>query len=451
MKGVMSFVFISFTASTWQRWMSALGLGTTLLGVLHPDRVVNSFPLQAICFMGAGALFVGSALMPTIFSKLAQSRAIHSLPVGRLKLLVGALLTTAIVTLPLPVISVMISRDMYSSVVANPDLTTLQAIQQFGKYPILWNLIANVFLFCTFMYVVLWFLTTSRTVLGKTLTMLVAVVLLVVPPKFTSLNPDAQIMPVVIAIAVFWLGFSAFVLLSPRLRLKGDTPSVRVAGVIRTLWSWRPTTTYTVDTSLALLLGIGNPWILALAIILCIAIDTLFVSTLSAWLVFLAILAIVSSAIAGLATTRSRALWLRKPWSRAELFVHIEVLLWKQNAISLSVLLVTFVVIGSYVGTMAILALGLPLIVLSAAASLYLSLLQTRGLRWLESILAIATTLIIMATAVLAARNDVAWSVAMSLLVILALATSIFRALALCRWSTLDWALCRPLRLAQES
>jgi hypothetical protein len=372
-----------------------------------------------------------------------------SLPYGRLKLLISAWLTTAFVSLPLPVLSALTARVSYSRELLDPNQSFAQSALLFVQLPFLWNLIANVFLFFTFMYAVLWFLTTSRTALGKVMTLLIAVGLLVVTPKFTSLNPDAPILPVVIGIGVSWLGFSVFYLLAPRLRVDGGVLWTPISDVMRTLLSWRPTT-YTPDASLALLLGIGNPWILAFAIILCIAIDTLFVSTLSAWLVFLAILAIVSSAIAGLATTRSRALWLRRLWSRTELFVNIEALLWKQNAISLSVLLLTVVVIGSYADrTAAMLALGLPLIVLSAASSLYLSLLQTRGLRWMESILAITTTLVIMATAVLTARNnDGDWIVATSLLVLLALATAIFRTLALRRWSRLDWALCRPLRLA---
>jgi len=393
--------------------------------------------------MGAGAFFVGSAMMPTIFVRLAKSRVLYALPAGRLKLLFGALLTTAIVSVPLPMMSVLVSRAMFSSVVANPDLSTLQAISRFLKYPILWNLVVNVFLFCTFMYVVLWFLTTSRTVLGKTFTMLVAVVLLVVPPKFTSLNPSAPIAQLVVGIAGAWLVFAGVFLCGPRWRRRvGDSVTKLFRSVLRLPIG--PKNVCGKETEL--LLGVANRWLLALATCLCIGLYSMFLPATGPWLFFLAILAIVGSGISIFAVVRSRALWLRQSWSRIELFDRIESFLWRQNAISMFVLTSWFVGIGSYAHIDgARLALGIPLIPLSVAASLYLGMMQTRGLHWLDGLLAIVTTLLIMSIAIVATERDIELPVVVGLEVLLAIAVPVSRPLAKQRWTEIDWLQTRSL------
>src|SRR5262249_33756869 len=74
--------------------------GTVLLGFL-----AQSEWLLVIPFFGAALLFLGSALMPLMFGRMARSHLIRVLPWGRVKLLLSAFITVALVALPLPLIS----------------------------------------------------------------------------------------------------------------------------------------------------------------------------------------------------------------------------------------------------------------------------------------------------------------------------------------------------------
>ena len=102
------------------------------------------------------------------------------------------------------------------------------------------------------------------------------------------------------------------------------------------------------------------------------------------------------------------------------------------------------VAIGRYANLpMMLLVTGLPLFILGTLLSTYLGLMITRGLRWSESVLAIAVMLALMAVAVLAARDtdglltvscwNLRWrSIALTL-----------RFVARGRWAHIDWLQCR--------
>jgi hypothetical protein len=297
------------------------------------------------------------------------------------------------------------------------------------------------------MYVALWFLTASRTVFGKTLTMLITVVLLAVPPRFVTLNPAASIAPVVIAIAAFWALFAAGFLYLPRWRQRYGR---QFAAMLQNALSPRIVKSYESSRAMALMLGVANPWMLAGANLLCIGLCSFFLPPAGPWLFFLAILVIAGSAISGLTVARSRTLWLRQPWSRVEAFHYIEVFLWRQSILSLCVVTAWFAGVGRYAEIdIVTLALGVALIPLSAAASLYLSLMQTSGLRWVDGVLAAATTMLIMAIALLAVDITSSAGGVLALEAVLATSVPVFRSIARRRWSQLDWALCRaPPRMA---
>jgi hypothetical protein len=113
----------------------------------------------------------------------------------------------------------------------------------------------------------------------------------------------------------------------------------------------------------------------------------------SIWLFYLTIFSALSGAITSLAATRSRALWLRAHWTRGELFARVEAAFWRHNSYALGVLLIVLVAIGTYVGlSTQLLGFGLPLLLLGSAVSTYLGLMMTRGIGWLESVLAVGSS-----------------------------------------------------------
>ena len=152
---------------------------------------------------------------------------------------------------------------------------------------------------------------------------------------------------------------------------------------------------------------------------------------------------------AGQAAQRSRALWLRGEWSREELFLQVERSFWRHNNYVLGILLVLMIVIGSYAHlAIILLAVGLPLLILGTTVSTYLGLMLTHGLRWQETVLAIAVMLVLLAVAVLAARSkgDSAIAIIVALEVGLAGVALVLRRVTRSRWSRLDWMQCRPDR-----
>ncbi len=158
----------------------------------------------------------------------------------------------------------------------------------------------------------------------------------------------------------------------------------------------------------------------------------------------------MAGAIAGQAAERSRPLWLRTRWARDELFSHVERSFWRHNSFVLGALIALMIGIGSYAELpVSLLAAGLPLLALGTILSTYLGLMITRGLRWLDAVLAMAVMVSLMLIAVLAARadavsHDLRTVVALEVgLVALAL---VFRGVAKRRWARIDWTLCRPER-----
>jgi hypothetical protein len=90
-----------------------------------------------------------------------------------------------------------------------------------------------------------------------------------------------------------------------------------------------------------------------------------------------------------------------------------------------------------------VLALGLLLLALGSVVSLYLGLLMTRGLGWLETVLGIGTMGMLIATAAsigLKAPDLLTASVLEGVLAALAL---LYRTMARARWDVLDWRVCR--------
>jgi hypothetical protein len=111
---------------------------------------------------------------------------------------------------------------------------------------------------------------------------------------------------------------------------------------------------------------------------------------------------------------------------------------------------VLFVGFGAYheVST-PVLALGLALLVLGGVVSLYLGLMMTRGLRWLEIVLGIGTMGLLISTAVAVAAADSHMALAVELELALAALAVVYRIAAQARWHALDWLVCRDAALTR--
>jgi hypothetical protein len=132
------------------------------------------------------------------------------------------------------------------------------------------------------------------------------------------------------------------------------------------------------------------------------------------------------------------------------MFARVEAAYWRYNAYLLGVLLVLFLGFGSYRElSTPVLALGLALLALGSVVSVYLGLMMTRGLRWLEIVLGIVTMGLLIWTAIAAAYSRMALAIELEL-VLAALALA-FRGWAKARWLNLDWLVCRDAALTPGS
>lgn len=438
MKAVFHLVWSYFTCTPVLRAFSTVGLvcivtATTLLA-LWPQ----SDPVLWLAMLGMMSFFLGSTLMPLMFGRLASSHAMRLMPGGRLKLLASAFVTAALVSAPLGIyLTVAFYHALYQPSNQLDGVGIHGYLVELGQ--LMW---VTGFLVASWLYLALWFITSERNVSGYVKGLLVIVVVVLVPARQIH-ELDAEIGHQLRIAAACWGVFGTLFLLRPRwrfvtLRLPGWAQAM-IGGMRKQNVAGR---------EIDLMLGSANPWVLAMAQAVPIYIATrIGFHSAEVWLFYLTIFSTVAGAIAGQAAERSRALWLRGGWSRAELFSQVERSFWRHNSYSLGVLIVLMVGIGSYSGLpVSLLAVGLPLLALGTVLSTYLGLMVTRGLRWPEAVLGIGVMLMLMAVAVLAARSIESISTVVALEVLLAVLALIFRFAARRRWERIDWMLCRPDR-----
>jgi hypothetical protein len=438
MKAVLRLVYSYFMGS---RVMRAITLGGLILLSINFVIVVTqpqSGEKLWIAFIGIIVFFVGSSFMPVIFGRLARSHVIGVLPYGRLKLLASAFLTTFIVALPTGVLS---PASFGVNVSSLPEI-----MEHPGALAYLLQLAAITFtsamLLVGWLYLAMWFMTSERNMLGAAKGLLVIVLLVFAPARdIQDLTVSAQWN--VVQIAVVWTVFGSGFLLWPRFKAararRGRSAPVSMSGVF---------SRDTVGREFDLMLGTANPWTMIAALALPILIASRFVFDLSAiWLFFLTIYSTVAGAIAGEAAGRSRALWLRGNWSRAALFSQVERSFWRYSAIVLGSLILVLLAIGGYAGfPPAVLVAGVPLLALGTALSLYLGLMVTRGLRWIEGLVGAIVMLTLMAVAVSIMGEETDLFTVFALEAGLAVLAIVLRSVARRRWMRIDWMLCRPDR-----
>jgi hypothetical protein len=440
MRAVLRLVYSYFTCTPVIRAFTVGGLALILISLYVVTSLPQSEQMLAFAFAGTVAFFMGSGLMPLMFGRLARSHSIRVLPHGRLKLLLSAFVTVAIVALP----SGVLTPFAYVAGVSGK-ASDLAKYPQLLDYTLQLGAITYTYsvLLAGWLYLAMWFVTSQRNMVGFVKGLLVILILILAPARGIQ-ELSITLKSNLIQIAVTWSVFCAGFLLWPRwsavsARLR---PS-RLVGMGRNL------TRQISGREIDLMLGTANPWLLIVAQVAPIVIATRIGDYSPAvWLYYLTIFSTVAGAISGQAAERSRALWLRGNWSRADLFSEVERSFWRHNSFVLGSLLAFMVAMGSYSGLpVELLAAGIPLLALGTVLSTYLGLMITRGLRWIEAVLAIVVMLALMAVALLAARSSSGDLYRVFVIEVLLIgAALVLRQAARQRWLHIDWTICRPDR-----
>jgi len=426
MSTVAQLVWMYFARMPALRWVTLGSILAVLTSAFALPFSTGSGLGHLLAFFGGAALIPAASLMPLTVGRLAQSKAICVLPYGRVKLFLSALVTVLIVSIPIPLLSV-IEQVLVLAPSVGAVYTTSRKVAD-GLY--LFNsFYVGTFLVVTWLYLAIWFATSERNVRGLAKCLLVVIALIWLPTeRIRELDPKLHL--TLWESILMWAAFGIWLAYGERLR--GLIPRWNGAGL-----------GYARGREFEVLLGTAHPWLLTLGVLFPVALQLLVGFQLeNTWLFYLTLTSTAFGAIAGYAAERSRALWLRARWSREELFARVEAAFWKHNSIKLAALLaLLFGVTRLYALPARIVPLGMPLIVLGMVLSTYLGLMLTRGLRWPETTLGVVIMLAVMGTAVLAA-SDRDYTVEVLVLEgVFALIAIILRQIARDRWHRIDWAL----------
>jgi hypothetical protein len=440
MKAIARLIFTYYTGTALLRFITSVGLvaglgGSALLlyfppltgGSGNPTRL--SLALEAVVFFlpvaGILCFTFGASLLPALLARFAASHYVYVLPYGRAKLLTSALATVATTALFAACIITMYYYQMPFAL----DLIFQRAL-------------AVSFVTASFLYVVLW-LTGKGGNIGLLAGAFVLIATLVLPLRFIALPSTSLTVPWTMC-GVLWTVFAASFLLAPRLKASVGRARHALAGLTGS--------SYRGGGELDFLIGTARPWALAAGQGVPIAIATVLLhifgltapSLPSPWLFFFTIMSVIAGALASFAATRSRALWLRARWTRAELFTNVESSFWRYNCCTLGVLLLLLVWSGDVLEMPTrVVAFGMGLLALASALSTYIGLIVTARIGWGDAALAVTTMVALMAAVVYTSSSATPTATLVAFETGLAALTFIVRELARRRWGRLDWMLCR--------
>lgn len=433
MSAVARLVFTYFTSTRLACAFSGGGLALCLVAAWIVTHRGQTEHMLAFELAGQLAFFLGSSSMPLLAGRLSQGQAARLLPLGRVKLLSSILLTVAVVSLPMG----LLGAFGLNGVIAQ--------VSRLGSDPALRSFVIHVGLgiftssciLAGWLYLAMWFLTSQRNSAGFSKALVVIVILVLMPTREIQ-DLDASLRDNLLRLLVAWLVFGAIFLAWPK--LKNLRPRSWIPGL-----SSRAKELRSAGKEIDLMLGTNNHWVYVGALLVPVFLaGRIEKMSPAVWLYILTIFSTVTGAIAGQAAERSRVLWLRGGWSRAELFKRVEAAFARHNSFVLGVLLVLMVGIGSYVGLpVAFLATGLPLLILGTASSTYLGLMITRGVRWPEALLGIVLMLTLMAMPLMLEGRSPNMSAVVSLEALLAFVVVVLRFVARSRWARIDWMECR--------
>ena len=439
MKAVLRLVRTYFLGTVMSRVLTVGGILLCLVSLYVVLNLPQSPQMLAFAMSGQLAFFLGTGLMPLTFGRLAQAQTLRLTPFGRVKLLASAALTVAIVALPIGLLTPLAYVAGVSGKVS--DLAVVPGLWDYTR-----NLAFVIYTSCcllaSWLYLAMWFITSRRDMVGVAKAALVIVILLFAPAREIR-ELSATTAWNLWQLGTLWTIFGIGFVLWPRYQYRfarwrlGKPRSHAHGG--------RNLSGREVDV----ILGTTTPWLLMASLALPIVIASRVANSDPVmWLFFLIISSIAVTSISGQAAERSRALWLRTGWSRAELFVQAERSLARHNGVVLTVLVSLMVVLGWLADyPLTLFAIGIPALILGMAGSNYLGLMITRGLRWSESLLGACLVMALMAVALMAVSGnlDVRRVVAIEL-AIAAFAVAC-RFIARRRWQQLDWSQCRPVKL----
>jgi hypothetical protein len=437
MKAIVRLIYTNFTGTMLLRFITLSGLiagiGGAALNLYLPPLTSGSgnpsrlsLAQEAFIFLlpvaGLLCFVFGASLLPSLFARLATSHYLYVLPHGRTKLLASAFATVALTSLFAAGIVVM----YYSKTPLALDLIFQRAV-------------SVSFVTASFLYVVLW-LTGKGGTIGLLVGSFVIIATLVLPLIFIATPSTSLALPWT-ACALLWGGSAATFLLAPRLKAP--------LGRLRHAFAGLTGSSYRGGGEIDLLVGTARPWTLAAGQIVPIVIATYVIRLASwaptTWVFFLTIISVTTGAVASLAATRGRALWLRARWTRAELFRHVESSFWRYGCYTLGVLLLLLVAIGDSLSLPTrVLAFGMGLLALGTILSTYIGLIVTARIGWRDAALAVVVILALMRTAFLASSPTTLTLTIVAYEIGLAALALFVRELARRRWSRLDWMLCRP-------
>jgi hypothetical protein len=439
MSTVLRLVYTYFMGTPITRGLTIGGIVLCVASVLSVTYLPQTYNMLAFAMVGQLAVYLGSVMMPLMFGRMARSHVFALRPYGRLKLLASAFITVALVSMPVGLLAP--TAYAAGNSVSLSDITRYPGARRFLVDMSL-VIYTSATLLAGWLYVVIWLLGSQRNASGLARSLIVIVLLIFLPAREIeelSAKTEWNLVQLAIAWSVFGAGFLAW-------------PRIKAALVQRGWWSAARSTVTASSTwgrEVALILGTHNPWLLVSALALPLVIATkLGMETPVFWLLFLTIFSTVSGAVAGQAAARSRALWLRRSGSRAELFAEVERSFWRHNAVVAGILLALMVGIGGYMHLPGeLLAGGLPLLALGTALSTYLGLMLTRGMRWMEIALGAAVMLTLMTVSLLLGQRLVNLALVFSIEASLFVLVFVLRVVARRRWAHIDWIECRAPRV----
>jgi len=439
MRAVLRLVYTYFTATPVLRAFTIGGLASWAISLYMLTTQAQSTAKVAVGMTGLAAVFLGSALMPLMVGRLARSHAMGILPYGRLKLLVSAFLTLTLVS----TLAGILTFWSFGAGVSPgntrwwSDPRLFDFILQVSKVSF-----TTTFIVAGWLYLALWFVTSQRNMFGFAKGLAVIAFIVLVPLREVQ-DLSAEFSRHLLQIAIAWTVFGTGFLLWPKwqaisVRWRRGTPAGVAGGSTRRI----------EGREVDLMLGTANPLMFIAAQTVPIIIAMRFgVHGNSVWLYFLTIFGAVAGAVAGQAAQRSRVLWLRTDWSRAELFRHVERSFWRHNVFVLGAIVLLTLAIGGYSGiSTPVFAAGLPLLVLGTVLSTYLGLMVTRGLRWIEGGVGVFVMLTLMSLAIFVVEAKGSLSIVFFVEALMAVLIFVLREAARRRWTRIDWMECRMPR-----
>jgi hypothetical protein len=393
--------------------------------------------------VGIGGLYVGSALMPLVFGRLARGHAIHTLPFSRIRLLSSFFAVMLLISSLAPLFWLLGNWELARPAFQTRDPVLLAQYWGF-LFPVLITIYSSACLLSGWLYLTLWLATSQRNAAGLAKGFIVLLFALYAPIRaMQTLQSSVALNLALVALA--WGTFAVSFLWWPRVRVLAG----RMSGWLTLRTPELPVGRRAgAGRDVDLYLGTSRPWVLAGALALPMIVAALIGHYSAAFLFFYAnIFSAVSGAIAGQAAERSRSLWLRTRWSRIELFGQVERSFWRHNVFVLAMVTALILFVGMQLKlSPMLLAVGIVLVVLGTTLSTYLGLMLTSGIHWIEATLGVAVMLALMAMAVIVAAGPDSYSNLVASELLLAVVAVVLRFVARSRWAHIDWTQCRPLR-----